>query len=165
MKMNAYLLPKSVFQVLTLSFALQMSAPASSEARLKPIFDVDAATGFKPVTGALKALSASQSNSKRRQHFCVIGYVGDGDARSVPAKIAWVHWREKQQLVLWEPAAEGFKSKETLLRSRRTLDLDRDVVATDAEVAGSSYVVSRPWVDELINDCKRRGKRYLLSAQ
>jgi hypothetical protein len=134
-----------------------------AEATPKKTFNVEATSGFKPVQSALKALLEKQRVTNTRQHLCVIGYINDRDAGAAPTKMAWVHWREKNQLIYWGAAAKGFASKETLLRSRRTLDLSADVVPTDDDIGGSTYLVSKPWVEALLKDCKARGKSYAVS--
>jgi hypothetical protein len=124
-------------------------------------FRADREPGYLPVKTALQAL-ARDGAARGAQHFCVIGYVGTAAS---PAKFAWVHWREKKRLIYWLPAADGFAPKDTLLRSTRSLDLAQDVVATDAEVGSSSFLVSRPWVDGVIKDCKARGVNYVVTAK
>jgi hypothetical protein len=163
MKMVLYSFVQLSVQVLILMFVLQMCTPVHAEAVQKKTFNVEVTTGYKPVRGALKSLLASQRTANTRQHFCVIGYVSDQDASPTPSKMAWVYWREKQKLILWVAAAQGFESKETLLRSRRSLDLVTDVVPTDADIAGSTYHVSKTWVNALLKDCKDRGMSYALS--
>jgi len=87
------------------------------------------------------------------QHFCVVSYpIGDG--------YAWVHWLEGNQLIYWRGAADG-PPDDTIAFSTRKLDLAKDVVATDEDIAGSTYLVSRKWVNDRLADCKARGKRYV----
>lgn len=42
-------------------------------------------------------------------------------------------------------------------RGKARIDLRRDVVADEAAMRGSSYLVSRPWVDEVVRDARERG--------
>lgn len=118
-------------------------------------FVVDQTPGFQPVLPALQAYLGTQEPPPRGvQHFCVIGYERDAQ------KTAWVYWREGQRLVHWEPAGDGFEPKDTLTRSRRDLNLRRDVVATPAEVGASSYRIHRAWLNGLLADCRRRGQTF-----
>lgn len=42
-------------------------------------------------------------------------------------------------------------------RTKARIDLDRDVVPTAADINGSTYLVSRPWVDATIAECTQHG--------
>lgn len=98
-------------------------------------------------------------NAKAEQqinHFCIIGYRSPkGDSH------AWVWWREGNSLILWEPVADP-EYPDSLLLSRRFLDLDRDVVASEAQVGSSTYLVSKTWVAETQADCQRHGDQFLI---
>jgi hypothetical protein len=76
----------------------------------------------------------------------VIGLGGDG------YEIAWVIWRSGDRLVLWEENTEGLK------HSRRDLSLSEDVVATQAEIGTSTYLVDRQWVNNLERQCAAFGR-------
>jgi hypothetical protein len=133
------------------------SAAATAQPLPAQTFAVDAEPGFKPVQPALQAYLAGQEAPAARagaQHFCVVGY------RSGDNRYAWVYWLEGQRLVYWEPAADDVESKETLTRSRRELNLRKDVVASTRELRGSSYRIDRPWLKRLLADCRRRGQAY-----
>lgn len=82
----------------------------------------------------------------RPQHFCIVEGAGT---------TAWVRWTEGNMLILWEPGDEY-----QIARSRRKLDLGKDVVATEAEIGGSTYLVTRQWVDQIQRDCESRGAKY-----
>ncbi|MEY4562743.1 MAG: hypothetical protein RLZZ618_2020 [Pseudomonadota bacterium] len=88
----------------------------------------------------------------RLNHVCVLGEQhGDG------SRSAWVIWQEGREMVLWDGG------REPLVNSRRTLNLRRDVVATEAEVAGSTYRVTRAWVRLQQQRCQRLGSRLELT--
>jgi hypothetical protein len=142
--------------------SLIIALPAGAQALPKNTFSPDQQPSYKPVKPALKALAATQKSKTNLQHFCVIGYQLEPTADNPGSKIAWVYWQEQNSLIYWEPAAQGFESKDTLINSRRQLDLAQDVVATQVEVGSSSYLVSRDWVDALLQDCQKRGVRYAL---
>jgi len=57
-------------------------------------------------------------------------------------------------------AADG-PADDTIAFSTRQLDLAKDVVATDDDIAGGTYLVSRRWLNDRLADCKTRGKRYV----
>ncbi len=130
----------------------------------KKVFVVERTSGFKPVPAALEAYLAKQEAARGLHSLCVIGYIEKKNAAS-PGKMAWVHWREGNRLALWEPAAKGFESKDTLIRSRRNLDLNKDVAANAEAANGSTYLVTRDWVDAIDHDCKQRGKTYTVELR
>ena len=87
-------------------------------------------------------------------NFCVVGYK-DPDG----ATTAWVHWVEGEAMIWWEPAKNGTSS---LVESRRYLSLRRDVVASEKQLKGSTYLVTRSWVNHVISDCKAVGDKYVI---
>jgi hypothetical protein len=72
---------------------------------------------------------------------------------------AWVYWKEKRQLILWEPFDSG---KWKLSSSRRIVDLDKDVVPTIDDIKGSTYLVDKKWACTTIGDCMKNGKEYII---
>ena len=126
-------------------------------------FVVDNAVGFTPVAPSLHAYLVKKSANKGQHHFCVIGYIqSSGDVAG--NKIAWVKWAEGNRLILWEPAGNGFESKDTLIHSRRSLDLTKDIVATQKEIGSSTFLETREWVNAVEKDCQKRGKNYQIIA-
>jgi hypothetical protein len=140
-------------------------AQATAETVPKKTFTVERASGFNPVPVALEAFLVKQKAAIGPHSLCVIGYVEKRSAASPTTKIAWVHWREGNRLTLWEPAAKGFESKDTLIRSRRDLDLTKDIAESAEAVGSSTYLVSRNWFDAINKDCKKRGKTYLIELR
>ena len=79
-------------------------------------------------------------------------------------KYAWVHWREGRILALWEGGADPRSAETAPVASRRQLDLNLDVAATEAEIAGSTYRVSQAWLDQTLADCQAHGWQYAVLA-
>ena len=63
-------------------------------------------------------------------------------------------------LLLWE-GSDPDSASEALLHSRRQLSLDTDMVPTQGDIQGSTYLVSKTWVDERLDDCAKHGFRYV----
>lgn len=143
---------------LTLAGAAASAAPAAPSPA--QTFAVDQEPGFKPVQTALEAYLDGQMQREGVQHFCVLGYQVQRPQDAEAFKIAWVYWHEGQRLVYWEPAAADVDSKETLIRSRRDLNLRTDVVATERELGSSTYRIAQPWLNRLLADCRRRGQSF-----
>jgi len=87
---------------------------------------------------------ALKHRPKAANNFCIIGYSTDN------TKSAWVWWRERQEIILWEAGGD-------LDHSRRTIHLKSDVVATDEDLHGSTFLVTRSWVNALKQNCEREG--------
>lgn len=146
---------RHLLSALTLASAAASAAPLPAET-----FVVDQEPGFKPVQAALQSYVDGRSARTGVQHFCVIGYRVQRSPQAEALHIAWVYWHEGQRLVHWEPAAADVDPKETLIRSRRDLDLRKDVVASARELGASTYRIDQPWLQRLLADCKRRGQRF-----
>lgn len=94
--------------------------------------------------------------ARRENHFCAVGYrERDGGRR------AWAWWREGNALILWDASLDP-ADPVSLLDSTRILHLDRDVVASSAGVHGSTYLVTRAWVDKVEKDCQEHGDRFVV---
>jgi hypothetical protein len=111
--------------------------------------------GFGSPEKLLRELAAAKSKLPVH-HFCVVGYKHAGSGETT----AWVHWIERAALILWEPS----DVPEPLARSRRYLDLKKDVVASQDNLQGSTYKVTQSWVDGVIADCAKAGDKYTITA-
>ena len=67
------------------------------------------------------------------------------------SKIAWIIWKQRSELILWEAGESDVDM------SRRRLNLKKDVVGSDAELRGSTYLVTKAWVDGVVKDCASHG--------
>jgi len=135
--------------------AAHSSRPVQAEASFAPRSD----PAFGDAAPAIRRLLAeAMPRPKGAQHFCAIGY------RGPEGTTGWVHWREGERLILWLGRGDGSDSADALLRSNRSLNLKTDVVATEADVAGSTYLVTRAWVAAKLADCAAKGDKYTISA-
>ncbi|MGI4802879.1 MAG: hypothetical protein ACRYG8_54375 [Janthinobacterium lividum] len=50
----------------------------------------------------------------------------------------------------------------SLVRTGTAVDLDRDVVATQAEISSSTYLVTRAWMDRIVSACRRYGTIFIV---
>lgn len=121
-------------------------SPASTNRPTPPIpFDVRKHRYFSTYDSVVGSYLREHSPHRKAQ-ACVTGLGGDG------YEIAWVIWRGGDRLVLWEENTEGLK------HSRRDLSLSEDVVATQAEIGTSTYLVDRQWVNNLERQCAAFGR-------
>lgn len=77
--------------------------------------------------------------------ICIVGYIEHGNV-----KTAWVIWHQRRKIILWE-------GQNDLDWSRRILDLKKDVVPTENDLHGSTYLVTKAWVKQLTTDCAHSG--------
>ncbi len=102
-----------------------------------------------PIFGTAKTIIADYVQARHAngvQNFCVLGQLAADQEKS-----AWIIWRQKKEIILWE----GQDLVST--RPRRLIHLNKDVVASKAQLHGSSYLVTRRWVRDLISECNKSG--------
>jgi len=109
-------------------------------------FDVRTDPAFAAVETLVARYVRTSGRAERHNRICILGEQATDGSRS-----AWVIWRRAHRIVLWEPGNND------LAGSRRILDLRKDVVASDNDLRGSTYRVTRPWVDQLAARCARDG--------
>lgn len=126
--------------------SIQSHAESSERAR----FD-DARPALERLVRSLKP------EPQGAQHFCVVAYAAEGG-------YAWVHWRERNRLIFWQGAVAGANPDDSIVGSARNLDLAKDVVSHQEDVAGSTYLVTRGWVKDRLADCRKRGKHYIVGG-
>lgn len=51
------------------------------------------------------------------------------------------------------------------LETKARIDLKKDVVPTSEDVGSSTYLVAKPWVNAVIDDCKKNGRKISLAPQ
>ena len=122
------------------------------------VFSVEGLPAYAHARDSLQTL-VDEEGEQPTNRFCVVGLVDEDGNRTV-----WVHWQEANALILWEPytADAGEEQRQDLVRSRRQLDLARDVVAAGDDVQGSTYRVTRAWVDQTLDACGRAGSRFVV---
>ena len=113
-------------------------------------FQISRNPAFADVQRQLQVLVDADARVSRNR-FCVVGQTADGYAQ------AYVYWPTNSKLILWEPQ----DSPRAILGSRRYLDLRRDVREGDA--GGSSYVLTRKFLNEVISACRRTGRDFLIT--
>ena len=122
-------------------------------------FNTNKTSNLVNVKGILSNL-VKNKNGGSINNFCVIAY--ESKQKQSP-NYAWVYWKEKDALILWEPVEIG--EKVDLTHSRRYLDMTKDVVNNEEELHGSTYKVTRNWVDNTLSECKKYGQEYIINNQ
>lgn len=144
----------AILAVLAGSLALVVAAPAAASGDAEAhVFDVKADKDFsdfrKPLASFLRSRHARLPTS-----VCLLG-----EQHVDGTKSAWVIWRSGHTMLLWEGGTSSMAA------SRRLLDLSHDVVVSDDEVAGSTYLVTRAWVARQTERCRQVGTTVSLSKR
>jgi hypothetical protein len=138
------MLARAVRQVAAALWLLLNSAAVRSEEL--HTFAVAQDPAFSDSAANLRGLLAPARAA--RATFCLLGVEAlDG------GRVVWVEWPARHKLFLWE----GQDLAET--PPRRMLDLRKDVVATDSDLQGSTYKVTKAWVSDIKNACARVGTK------
>lgn len=119
--------------------------PASYFADYEP-FELETRPDFSEYQEVVGSYLRQRAAGGKTQ-ACVIGLTrGPRNTEAV-----WIIWREGDRLIRW------FSGENNLDLSSRNLSLIKDVVPTDSDVGSSTYLVSRPWVEELERLCEAHG--------
>jgi hypothetical protein len=130
--------------VIALSGVLASKAALAQESNIAT-FKLRSDPNFRGYKSALEHF-VEKSHYKRPNDFCILGQVADDKT-----KFAWVLWRQGREIILWD--GEGSELNE----SRRKIDLRKDVVTSEGDLHGSTYLVTKSWVEKLEKNCAREG--------
>jgi hypothetical protein len=126
---------------------------------------------FEPVTPVLaklveqaSELQLTQKNLSRKANHLYVCKVEKYQQAGYTWMLARVYWKEAQAIILWEPGTAGDARVYELAWSRRFLRLDRDVVATEADIRGSTYRITRQEAKATIQECVQDGDLYVIPA-
>jgi hypothetical protein len=103
----------------------------------------------EPQFANYKSVVAQYAQAKRpafANDFCILGYVtGDN------LKNAFVIWQQGRQIIVW------YGGDQSLADSQRIINLRSDVVPTEKDLHGSTYLVTKAWVADVTGSCARGG--------
>ena len=144
---------------LACALILMMPLSAADTSQPTATFDTRTDPNFGDARVPLRAYFRRTYKRTRHgpQHFCVIGYVGAEGVRT-----ALVHWHEGKAILPWPGAVDDDWRAASIVLAPHKLDLTRDVVPMQADLGGSSYLVTRAWVAQVLADCRRHGTRYVV---
>jgi hypothetical protein len=147
-KNNWLILIAIIYSILpTIAFGMPLAtAPkASQQSADQRTFDIAADPDFSNYRQVMTRF-AKEHRPDAANNFCIVGSTTDD------TKSAWVLWREGAQIILWEGGDD-------LDQSRRIIHLKSDVVRTEGDLHGSTYLVTKAWVKELFQSCDRVGTK------
>jgi hypothetical protein len=67
----------------------------------------------------------------------------------------WVYWPQKRKILLVGWPAEDCRSP--ILLIRKQIDLTKDVVKSESDVGGSTYLVTEDWARKTVYDAAKSG--------
>lgn len=121
-----------------------------------PVFSQIKATkykDYKAIIGTMKALAKFDGKGRSKNTIYVSDVINDGER-----DYAYAYWVEDKAIYsLHLPLSLPLKKNSPdyyWLTYKARIDLKTDVVETEAEIAGSSYLVDRAWVNKIIRRCK-----------
>jgi hypothetical protein len=84
-------------------------------------------------------------------------------APSVDRGIVYVYWQEARAILLIDPSMLSCDANVELAdppdvswyRGKARIDLETDVVPTENDIAGSTYLIDRPWAEATVAECMR----------
>lgn len=113
----------------------------------KKSFDIKADLDFQNYRAQIEDYAHKHSPTTAND-FCIVGYFLEDNT-----KLAWILWTQGRQAILYGGASANLES------SRRILNLEKDVVETEDDLHGSTYLVTRSWVDSLKESCNKVGTK------
>ena len=73
---------------------------------------------------------------------------------SADDQVIWLLWRDGKQIILWD------EHDMPLAMSRRILKIPADVVGSVGDLKGSTYKVTKAWVNDMEARCKKSGATF-----
>jgi hypothetical protein len=82
------------------------------------------------------------------------------------AETLYAYWREGRSILILSHFAPGARRDDyAWVAAKAVIDLRTDVVPTDHDIGGSNYLVSKPWVDRIVNGCLKGRKIVLMKSK
>jgi hypothetical protein len=128
-------------------------AAAAAASPFDQTFDLDGDPDFRDYRKVIRQYVLSQ-RLRLPTEACVVGLVVEGGGR-----LAWVLWPKGRRVILWEGEATD------LAMAHRTIRIPADVVRDESEVNGSTYIVTRAWLDGLTATCNNRGAKVRITRE
>ena len=132
---------------IVLLFAFVMTTEAQSSR-------ADRYRGFQDIVRTVRALARFREPSLTRNTF----YISDVNKDEWGREFAYALWPEDNsitilQLPIYSKEITKNSPEHWWLITKARIDLKKDVVATQNDIHGSSFLVSRPWVNGIKRRC------------
>ncbi|WLI87644.1 hypothetical protein Q4S45_12925 [Massilia sp. R2A-15] len=135
---------------LALSFCMAAWLPMPGQAAAQPAsigqtFSLDQTHDFSNYKSVVRKYIQKQ-RPHAAEDVCVLGLIADDRS-----KFAWVLWEQGGELILYEDGETD------LSLSRRRLNLKKDVVASESDLRGSTYLITKDRLEQIRNACHQHG--------
>ncbi len=102
---------------------------------------------FSGIIATLKELVAREG--KVRRHTFFIADVRQEDGR----EYSYAYWKEDKSIIILHLPLEKEGASYEWLYGKARVDLETDVVPTQEDIGGSSFLVDRAWVNKILKEC------------
>ena len=102
---------------------------------------------FSGIVGTLKELVAREGKAKRNTFF--IAAVRGENGR----EYSYAYWKEDKSIIILHLPLEKESASYEWLYGKARVDLETDVVPTQKDIGGSSFLVDRAWVNKILKEC------------
>jgi hypothetical protein len=143
---------------------LPLAAAAQEPGTTERYFALTHASGFPGLADELQR-RVDEDGRARVNHFCVVGQDlrSPGETRASPSAITF--WQEGGEIQGYGQGRPGEPVSGLNTLGALHVDLATGVVPTPEDIAGSTYLVDRAWVDRLLRNCWRHGRTLVLTRR
>ncbi|CAM3673048.1 hypothetical protein [Paracidovorax anthurii] len=183
-------IPRLARASLTLALALAAALPAAAAAPAAQAASAPARTPYPAIDPAfsrpdprrmlsratLRAFLAELEQTRQANAFCFVQQSFEPRPPDEKGEsVVWMVWHEGAtiqdvntvrhgQRYEPDPALDDATRGRSMASSSGIVNLKTDVVPTDDDIRGSTFLVSRPWVDRLLTQCQRVGTQVRVPA-
>lgn len=161
--------------------AAEPAAPAAAASQPSPYPAVDRAFSKPdarrvPSRTTLRAFLTEMQQTQQVNTFCFVQQSFKSRAPGQKGEsVVWMIWHEgmtiqdvntiqQGQRYQPDPALDDATRGRSMASSSGIVNLKTDIVPTDDDIRGSTFLVSRPWVDHKLAQCRRVGVQVRISA-
>jgi hypothetical protein len=102
-------------------------------------------------------------HGKRKSNTFHVARLAQDPKQSDSDETLYAYWPEGRAILILSHFAPGTERDDyAWAAAKAVIDLRTDVVPTDDDVGGSTYLVSKPWVDHIVAGCLRGRKIVLM---
>ena len=104
-------------------------------------------SNFSGISATLKELVRKNGKFSRNDFYI-------SDVKSDSGEFAYAYWKQDKSIIILNLPLEKDLADYYWLYSKARIDLLTDVVPTENDIHGSSFLVDRPWVNKILSSCR-----------